>query len=169
MTTLNPLFPMTQNDFLSQVQTDVKAFVSTQTTIGKLRLVSAVSRILGIFLLAITIVLLSFALLCFVAVAAISAISAVVPLWAAALMVAALYIVLIVIAIVWRKCLFVRPFVRKLNAILAVEGTQETDEPILQEKASLQREKINMDINNGYLSLVQWGLKKLTDWLSRNQ
>lgn len=160
---------MTQNHFFNQVQTDVKDYVSTQTTIGKLRLVSAVSRILGVFLFTITLILLAFALLCFLAVAAISALSVVVPLWAAALIVAALYLLLIIIAIVGRKGLFVRPFVRKLNTILAVEGTQEADEPRLQEKASLQLEKINMDINNGYLSLLQWGLKKLTDWLSPNK
>lgn len=160
---------MTQNHFFNQVQTDVKDYVSTQTTIGKLRLVSAVSRILGVFLFTITLILLAFALLCFLAVAAISALSVVVPLWAAALIVAALYLLLIIIAIVGRKGLFVRPFVRKLNTILAVEGTQEADEPRLQEKANLQLEKINMDINNGYLSLLQWGLKKLTDWLSPNK
>ena len=46
------------NNYLDQVQTDLKAYVKTQMTIGKLQLVGGISRILGIFLLALTIMAL---------------------------------------------------------------------------------------------------------------
>lgn len=123
------------NDYLEQVQTDLKAYIKTQTTIGKLRLIGGASRTLGIFLLALTIILLLFALLSFLAVSAISALSIALPLWASALIMAALYLLLIVIAIVCRKQLFINPFVRLLSLILFAREKQEMEEEQLRKEA----------------------------------
>lgn len=123
------------NDYLEQVQTDLKAYVKTQTTIGKLRLIGGASRTLGIFLLALTIILLLFALLSFLAVSAISALSIALPLWASALIMAAFYLLLILIAIVCRKQLFINPFVRLLSLILFAREKQEMEEEQLRKEA----------------------------------
>lgn len=123
------------NDYLEQVQTDLKAYIKTQMTIGKLRLIGGTSRTLGIFLLALTIILLLFALLSFLAVSAISALSIALPLWASALIMAALYLLLIVIAIVCRKQLFINPFVRLLSLILFAREKQEMEEEQLRKEA----------------------------------
>lgn len=123
------------NNYIDQVQTDLKAYLKTQTTICKLRLIGGISRVLGIFLLALTIILLLFALLSFLAVAALSALSIVLPLWAAALIIAALYLLLIVIAIVCRKQLFINPFVRRLSLIFFIREKQEMEEEQLRKEA----------------------------------
>lgn len=123
------------NNYIDQVQTDLKAYLKTQTTIGKLRLIGGISRVLGIFLLALTLILLLFALLSFLAVAAISALSIVLPLWTAALIIAALYLLLIVIAIVCRKQLFINPFVRRLSLIFFIREKQEMEEELLRKEA----------------------------------
>lgn len=123
------------NNYIDQVQTDLKAYLNTQTTIGKLRLIGGISRVLGIFLLALTLILLLFALLSFLAVAALSALSIVLPLWAAALIIAALYLLLIAIAIVCRKQLFINPFVRRLSLIFFIREKQEMEEELLRKEA----------------------------------
>lgn len=123
------------NDYLEQVQTDLKAYIKTQTTIGKLRLIGGISRVLGIFLLALTLILLLFALLSFLAVSAISALSIALPLWASALIMAAVYLLLILIAIVCRKQLFINPFVRRLSQILFAREKQEMEEELLRKEA----------------------------------
>jgi hypothetical protein len=123
------------NNYLDQVQTDLKAYVKTQMTIGKLQLVGGISRILGIFLLALTIILLLFALLSFLAVSAISALSIALPLWASALIMAAFYLLLIMIAIVCRKQLFINPFVRRLSQIFFAREKQEMEEEQLRKEA----------------------------------
>lgn len=123
------------NNYLDQVQTDLKAYVKTQTTIGKLQLVGGISSILGIFLLALTIILLLFALLSFLAVSAISALSIALPLWASALIMAAFYLLLILIAIVCRKQLFINPFVRRLSQIFFAREKQEMEEELLRKEA----------------------------------
>lgn len=123
------------NNYLDQVQTDLKAYVKTQMTIGKLQLVGGISRILGIFLLALTIILLLSALLSFLAVSAISALSIALPLWASALIMAAFYLLLILIAIVCRKQLFINPFVRRLSQIFFAREKQEMEEEQLRKEA----------------------------------
>jgi hypothetical protein len=123
------------NNYLDQVQTDLKAYVKTQMTIGKLQLVGGISHILGIFLLALTIILLLFALLSFLAVSAISALSIALPLWASALIMAAFYLLLILIAIVCRKQLFINPFVRRLSQIFFAREKQEMEEEQLRKEA----------------------------------
>ena len=123
------------NNYLDQVQTDLKAYVKTQMTIGKLQLVGGISRILGVFLLALTIILLLFALLSFLAVSAISALSIALPLWASALIMAAFYLLLILIAIVCRKQLFINPFVRRLSQIFFAREKQEMEEEQLRREA----------------------------------
>ena len=123
------------NNYLDQVQTDLKAYVKTQMTIGKLQMVGGISRILGIFLLTLTIILLLFALLSFLAVSAISALSIALPLWASALIMAAFYLLLILIAIVCRKQLFINPFVRRLSQIFFAREKQEMEEEQLRKEA----------------------------------
>lgn len=123
------------NNYLDQVQTDLKAYVKTQMTISKLQLVGGISRILGIFLLALTIILMLFALLSFLAVSAISALSIALPLWASALIMAAFYLLLILIAIVCRKQLFINPFVRRLSLIFFAREKQEMEEEQLRKEA----------------------------------
>lgn len=123
------------NNYLDQVQTDLKAYVKTQMTISKLQLVGGISRILGIFLLALTIILLLFALLSFLAVSAISALSIALPLWASALIMAAFYLLLILIAIVCCKQLFINPFVRRLSQIFFAREKQEMEEEQLRKEA----------------------------------
>ena len=123
------------NNYIDQVQTDLKAYVKTQMTIGKLQLVGGISRILGIFLLTLTIILLLFALLSFLAVSAISALSIALPLWASALIMAAFYLLLILIAIVCRKQLFINPFVRRMSQIFFAREKQEMEEEQLRKEA----------------------------------
>lgn len=123
------------NNYIDQVQNDLKAYLKTQTTIGKLRLIGGISRVLGIFLLALTLILLLFALLAFLSVSAISALSSVLPLWAAALIITAFYFVLICIAIICRKQLFINPFVRLLSLILFAREKQEMEEEQLRKEA----------------------------------
>jgi len=124
-----------ENQFLNQVQSDAKAYAQTLTTVGKLRLVGGISRVLGLFLLVLTIVLLVFAVSAFCAVAAIVALSFCMPLWAAALVVGAFYVVLIIAAVALRKQLFINPFVRLLSGIFFAEEGRKIEEERLRKEA----------------------------------
>ena len=101
-----------QNDSFDQFKTELTEYGSALSKAGKLRMVSIISRLLGLFLLILSLVLLVFAILSFGAVAIIHALSNHMPIWAAALIMGALYFLLIVITISCRKQLFIHPFIR---------------------------------------------------------
>ncbi len=123
------------NEFINQVKTDISDYAKTLSVVGRLRLVAGLSRVLGLFLLLLTLILIVFALLAFAAVAAISAISTCLPVWAATLIVGAVYLLLLIAAIAFRKQLFINPFVRRLSAIFFAEEGRRIEEERLRKEA----------------------------------
>lgn len=103
------------NGFFNQVKGELTEYSKALGTVGRLRLIGIISRVLGLFLLILTVVLCALALFTFGAVAAIDAMSACMPVWAAALIIGCSYIVLIILAIVCRKPLFVHPFIKLMT------------------------------------------------------
>ena len=85
-----------ENDFVSQVKSELTEYSKSLAEIGKLRLIGIVSRVLGLFLLILTVVLCAIGLFAFASVAAINALTACMPLWAAALIVGAVFLLLII-------------------------------------------------------------------------
>ena len=110
-----------EKEMLEQLKEEVTSCGTSFGEVGRLRLVGAVSRIAGQFLLIFTIVLFVFAFLSFGAVAAIHAMSAVMPVWGAALTMGGVYVVLIIIAIACRKHLFIQPFIKLLSRDIRTE------------------------------------------------
>lgn len=104
-----------ENDFFNQVKNEVTEYGKALGKVGKLRLIGIISRVLGLFLLILTVVLCALALFTFAAIALIDILAAYMPVWAAALIIGSTYIVLIIIAILCRKPLFINPFIKLLS------------------------------------------------------
>ena len=110
-----------EKDFFESLKQELTACGKSLSEVGRLRLIGIVSRILGLFLLIFTVVLCVFALLAFASVAALNAMTNVMPLWAAALILGAGYILLIIVVIACRKPLFIHPFIRLMTKQLRSE------------------------------------------------
>lgn len=110
-----------ENDFFESLKHELTACGKSLGEVGRLRLIGIVSRILGLFLLIFTVVLCVFALLAFASVAALNAMTNVMPLWAAALILGAVYVLLIIVVIACRKPLFIHPFIRLMSKQLRSE------------------------------------------------
>ena len=137
--------------------------------VGELRLIAIISRVLGLFLLIFTVVLCVLALFTFGAVAAIDALSACLPVWAASLIVGSAYLLILIIAILCRKPLFVHPFIALLSKQLI--GTQEElDLETLkaEHEVELQTARIETNVENAtreldfYVSLIH----RIWNWLT---
>ena len=157
------------NELLERLKTEVSVYGKALGNVGKLRLIGAVSRVLGLFLLIFTIVLCSLALLTCVAVAATDAMAQCMPLWAAALIVSCAYIVIIVVAVVCRRSLFIHPFIALLSKQLI--GTQEQlDIETLkaEHEAELQTVRLETRIDNATRELNFYAdlVTRLWSWLS---
>ena len=110
-----------EKDFFESLKQELTACGKSLSEVGRLRLIGIISRILGLFLLIFTVVLCVFALLAFASVAALNAMTNVMPLWAAALILGAGYILLIIVVIACRKPLFIHPFIRLMSKQLRSE------------------------------------------------
>lgn len=110
-----------ENDFFESLKHELTACGKSLGEVGRLRLIGIISRILGLFLLIFTVVLCVFALLAFASVAALNAMMNVMPLWGAALILGAVYVLLIIVVIACRKPLFIHPFIRLMSKQLRSE------------------------------------------------
>ncbi len=137
-----------ENDVFEQIKQEVSTYGQSMGEVGRLRLVSVVSRVLGLFLLIFTIVLCVFALLAFGAVAAIHALSACMPIWAASLIIGSIYIVLIAVTIMCRKQLFINPFIHLMDKQVHTEEELALKTMEAEHKAELQRVKMECEVDN---------------------
>lgn len=118
---------------------ELTEYIQSLGKVGMFRLVGIISRVLGLFLLIFTIVLCALAVFAFGSVAAIDAMSVCMPTWAAALILGSVYIVLIVIAILCRKPLFVHPFIKLLTKQVKTEEELELKSLEAEHQAELHR------------------------------
>ena len=137
-----------ENDFVSQVKSELTEYSKSLAEIGKLRLIGIVSRVLGLFLLVLTVVLCAIGLFAFASVAAINALTACMPLWAAALILGAVFLLLIILAIVCRKPLFVHPFIRLMSNQIRSEEELALRTIEAENNAQLQRVKMECRVQN---------------------
>lgn len=137
-----------ENNFVSQVKSELTEYSKSLAEIGKLRLIGIVSRVLGLFLLILTVVLCAIGLFAFASVAAINALTACMPLWAAALIVGAVFLLLIILAIVCRKPLFVHPFIRLMSNQIRSEEELALRTIEAENNAQLQRVKMECRVQN---------------------
>ena len=112
-----------ESELFEKIKEEAKVYGRAIGHVGQLRLIGLVSRILGLFLLIFTVVLCVLALFTFGAVAAIDAMSNCMPVWAASLIVGSAYILIIIVAVLCRRQLFVHPFIALMSKQLL--NTQE--------------------------------------------
>ena len=137
-----------ENELLSQIKTEATEYVKSVSDAGKYHAVGAISRILGMFLLLLTVLLCAIVFLTFAAVAAVAALATCMPLWAAALVVGSVFALLIVIALIWRKALFVHPLIRRMTKEAATEEDLANKITEAKHHAEIQRVKMECHAEN---------------------
>ena len=137
-----------ENEILEQLKNELTDYGKSMGEVGRLRLIGIVSRVLGLFLLIFTLVLCVLALFSFGAVAAIDAMSAYMPVWAAALIIGGVYIVLIIIAIAFYKPLSIHPFIKLLSKEIQTEEELALKTMEAEHQAELQRVRMECHVEN---------------------
>ena len=158
-----------ENDFFESLKQEIASCGKSVGEVGRLRLIGIISRILGLFLLIFTVVLCIFAMLAFGAVAALHAMSHVMPLWGAALILGAVYILLIIVVIACRKPLFIHPFIRLMTKQIGSEEELALKTLEAEHQAELDYLRIENRVDNAtrevnfYISFIE----RAWTWLSR--
>lgn len=158
-----------ENDLFTQIKEEITAYGKSVGEVGRLRLIGIISRVLGLFLLIFTVVLCIFALLAFASVAALNAMTNVMPLWGAALILGAVYILLIIVVIACRKPLFIHPFIRLMTKQIGSEEELALKTLEAEHQAELDYLRIENRVDNAtrevnfYISFIE----RAWTWLSR--
>lgn len=147
-----------KNELLAEVKTYAKA----EYDLVRLRAVEKISYVLGSLLLSLCLILVAFALLAFLAVAAVFILANYMPAWAACLITGAFYLILIPILLLCSKPLFINPIINKLSGC---KDTHELEcETVRAEgRVALHRERMSgrvrfvQEMYNYYTHLVQSG------------
>lgn len=137
-----------ENEFFNEVKNEVTEYGKSVGEVGKLRLIGIISRVLGLFLLILTLVLCALAIFTFGAVAIIDILSAYMPVWAASLIIGSTYIVLIMIALACRKQLFIHPFIKMLSKQITTEEELALKTMEAEHKAELQQVRMQCQVEN---------------------
>jgi len=137
-----------ENDFANQIKNELTDYGKSIGEIGKLHLVGLVSRVLGLFLLLFTIVLCAISLFTFAAVAVIDVLANYMPVWGAALVIGGTYVLIIIVAILCRKQLFIQPFIKLLTKQIRTEEELELKTLEAENNARLHRVRMECQVQN---------------------
>lgn len=136
-------------ELLDKIKDEATNYGKALGQAGKLHLIGIVSRVLGLFLLIFTLILCVLALFTFGAVAAIDAMSAHMPVWAAALIIGGIYLVLTVVVILARKPLFIHPFIALLSKqLVSTEEELKLETMKAEHAVELQQVKIQAEVES---------------------
>ena len=163
-----------ENELFEKIKSEATVYGKAIGHVGRLHLIGLISRVLGLFLLIFTVILCVLALFTFGAVAAIDVMGNYMPVWAAALIIGSVYLVIILMAVLCRRQLFVQPFIALLSKHL-IHTQEELDIETLKatHEVELQTVRIETRIENAtreldfYASLITRVWKWITDKLSR--
>lgn len=120
---------MFESSKYQQTWADIKQYALTQFDLFKVGFLEKAAKIVGLILFALVLVLLLFAVISFGCIALIFAIGQTLPMWAAALIVVALWVLMLIGAIAFRRQLFINPMLAAISAILfesPEDGKQST-------------------------------------------
>ncbi len=136
------------NSFFAELKQELAEYGKALGEVGQLRLIGIISRVLGMFLLIFTLVLCALALFAFIAVALIDVLSSYLPVWASALIVGSIYVVLILLAIACRKPLFIHPFIKLMTKQIRSEEELALKTIEAEHKAELAQVRITGEVEN---------------------
>ena len=139
------------------ILSDIEKLAKAEYDIVRFHVVDYVSRMVGALFLAISILLIVFAILAFGAGAAVFALAQCMPTWAACLIIGGVFVILVPVVILGSTILFVNPVVRKLSGLKNSEQLQM--ETIKAEgQVAVQKERISSHfhfITDAWLALTR--------------
>lgn len=159
-----------ENGFFSQVKEELTQYGQSLGEVGQLHLVGIISRLLGLFLLIFTLVLCALALFTFGAVAVIDILAQYMAVWQASLIVGSTYVLLIILAIVCRKPLFINPFIKLLTKRIKTEEELALKIIEAEHKADVQRVRMECQVENAtrefdfYVNLLSRAWNLIKSW-----
>ncbi len=129
------------SDKYRQTWADIKQFALTRFDLFKVDFLEKAAKIVGLILFALALILLLFAIVSFACIALIFLIGQALPMWASALIVVGLWLLLMIGAIVFRNQLFINPVLAAISAIL-FEPKEDNRQAVANDQQPAVREEV---------------------------
>lgn len=129
------------SDKYRQTWADIKQFALTRFDLFKVDFLEKAAKIVGLILFALALILLLFAVISFACIALIFLIGQALPMWASALIVVGLWLLLMIGAIVFRNQLFINPVLAAISAIL-FEPKEDNRQAVANDQQPTVREEV---------------------------
>lgn len=129
------------SDKYRQTWADIKQFALTRFDLFKVDFLEKAAKIVGLILFALALILLLFAVVSFACIALIFLIGQALPMWASALIVVGLWLLLMIGAIVFRNQLFINPVLAAISAIL-FEPKEDNRQAVASDQQPTVREEV---------------------------
>ncbi len=143
------------NEEYTYLVEDGKEYGKSWWELLKITLLDKISRIVGLLLFGLAVILFSFAIVAGLSVALIYALSLCMPSWAATLIVVAVWVLILLLLIVLRKQIFLNPVIGAIAAILFADkankkmtiDTVAQDMQMAQYKVAEQEKNLRRDVS----------------------
>ena len=109
---------MLSDEQYQKLLADTRAYLNTQYDLLRLGLLEKLSKIIGLILFALVVILLLFAVMGFGAITLAFVLAQWLPLWASFLIIGGFSLLQLILAVIFRKQWFINPIVAALSAIL---------------------------------------------------
>ena len=109
---------MLSDEQYQKLLADTRAYLNTQYDLLRLGLLEKLSKIIGLILFALVVILLLFAVMGFGAITLAFVLAQWLPLWASFLIIGGFFLLQLILAVIFRKQWFINPIVAALSAIL---------------------------------------------------
>ncbi len=119
---------MLSDEQYQKLLADTRAYLNTQYDLLRLGLLEKLSKIIGLILFALVVILLLFAVLGFGAITLAFVLAQWLPLWASFLIIGGVCLLLLILAVLFRKQWFINPMVAALSGILFSHDDTSTGE-----------------------------------------
>ena len=118
---------MLSDEQYQKLLADTRAYLNTQYDLLRLGLLEKLSKIIGLILFALVVILLLFAMMGFGAITLAFVLAQWLPLWASFLIIGGFFLLQLILAVIFRKQWFINPIVAALSAILFSHDATPSD------------------------------------------
>ena len=118
---------MLSDEQYQKLLADTRAYLNTQYDLLRLGLLEKLSKIIGLILFALVVILLLFAVMGFGAITLAFVLAQWLPLWASFLIIGGIFLLQLILAVIFRKQWFINPIVAALSAILFSHDATPSD------------------------------------------
>ena len=118
---------MLSDEQYQKLLADTRAYLNTQYDLLRLGLLEKLSKIIGLILFALVVILLLFAVMGFGAITLAFVLAQWLPLWASFLIIGGFFLLQLILAVIFRKQWFINPIVAALSAILFSHDATPSD------------------------------------------